>query len=168
MMCISRLTYWIGDPVTAAATTIAVFLIMSGLGSLTAQNLRTRNWAGLLFPLLVLVAASAVLVLATAATTIVSALTWARLGAGCLTLAPLAFLMGFPMPLALVRLQQKSPELVPWAWGVNGSASVLSAPLAVALSMQFGFLVVGGAAIGFYALAGMTFASVPHHLDRPA
>ena len=42
---------------------------------------------------------------------------------------------------------------MPWAWGVNGWASVLSAVLATLLAVQFGFSVVVGAACGLYLLA---------------
>ncbi len=162
MMCMSRVTYWIGDPITAAAVTISTFLLMSGLGSMTAQYLPSRISARLLFGLLCVIAVVDMFVLTVGMTRVAAAGTALRVGASSLTIAPLAFLMGFPMPLALVRLQRGATKLVPWAWGINGFASVLAAPLAVALSMQFGFLLVGGVAVGFYALAGVIFASVPH------
>ena len=50
------------------------------------------------------------------------------------------------------------PELVPWAWGVNGCASVLSAILATLLAMSFGFCVVVLIAMALYVLAAATFA----------
>src|SRR5438093_12086622 len=53
-------------------------------------------------------------------------------------IAPLAFLMGMPFPLALVRVAAARSALVPWAWGINGCASVLSAILAILLAMSLG------------------------------
>jgi len=37
-------------------------------------------------------------------------------------IAPLAFFMGMPFPLALVRVAAARPALVPWAWGNRGVA----------------------------------------------
>ena len=53
----------------------------------------------------------------------------ARATAAALLMAPLAFCMGMPFPLALRGLPQ---PLVPWAWGINGCASVVGAALAKA------------------------------------
>jgi hypothetical protein len=68
-------------------------------------------------------------------------------------IAPLAFFMGMPFPLGLARVAAERPALVPWAWGINGCASVLSAVLATLLAIQFGFSVVIIAALLLYALA---------------
>ena len=74
-------------------------------------------------------------------------------------IAPLAFCMGMPFPLALSRVAASAPGLVPWAWGVNGCASVLSAVLAALLAMNVGFTWVMLIAIALYGVAGATFRS---------
>jgi hypothetical protein len=74
-------------------------------------------------------------------------------------IAPLAFAMGFPMPLGLQRLG--GSRLVPWAWGTNGFASVLAAPLAMALAMTWGFSAATGGALAVYAAAGLLFSRLP-------
>src|SRR5215216_1952779 len=71
-------------------------------------------------------------------------------------IAPLAFFMGMPFPLALVRVAAARAELVPWAWGINGCASVLSAILAILLAMSLGFNAVVLIALGLYVFAGAT------------
>ena len=43
-------------------------------------------------------------------------------------IAPLAFFMGMPCPLGLSRVWSGAWALVPWAWGVNGCASVRAPP----------------------------------------
>jgi hypothetical protein len=63
--------------------------------------------------------------------------------------------MGLPFPLALDRLARDTPELIPWAWGVNGCASVISAVLATLLAIQFGFHAVILSAIALYAIAAL-------------
>ena len=40
-------------------------------------------------------------------------------------IAPLGFLMGLPMPVALAPLDLAAPTMIPWVWEVNGFASVL-------------------------------------------
>jgi hypothetical protein len=71
-------------------------------------------------------------------------------------IAPLAFFMGLPFPLALIRVAAARPGLVPWAWGINGCASVLSAILAILLAMSLGFSAVLLIAIGLYLVAAAT------------
>ena len=71
------------------------------------------------------------------------------------TIAPIAFLMGMPMPSGLRLLAVRGPDLVPWAWGVNGVASVLGSILAIILAMELGFTGVLAIAAGVYALAAL-------------
>ncbi|HLE15389.1 MAG TPA: hypothetical protein VI776_11615 [Anaerolineales bacterium] len=72
---------------------------------------------------------------------------------GILILAPLAVLMGLPFPLGLAWLEQGAPGLVPWAWAINGCASVIAAVLAAILALGSGFNLVLLCGAGFYALA---------------
>ena len=61
----------------------------------------------------------------------------ARAGARrCSTIAPLAFAMGLPFPLGLARLARDAPAFVPWAWGLNGCASVIAAIAALLLAIE--------------------------------
>ena len=54
-------------------------------------------------------------------------------------ISPLATLMGMPFPLALKSLVDRAEHLVPWAWGINGCASVISAMVATLFAIHFGF-----------------------------
>ena len=72
-------------------------------------------------------------------------------------IAPLAFFMGMPFPLGLSILAEESPLLIPWAWGINGCASVMSAVLGTLLAIHFGFIAVIGMALALYVLAAFTF-----------
>ena len=63
-------------------------------------------------------------------------------------LAPLGFVMGMPMPTGIRILARAAPELVPWAWGVNGAMSVLGSVAALVIALLTGFnqaLLVGAA-----------------------
>ena len=77
------------------------------------------------------------------------------------TMAPLAFAMGLPFPLALARLRAAVPALVPWSWGVNGCASVIAAALASLLTMSLGsrgVMVLGAVA---YEIAALVQRGIP-------
>jgi hypothetical protein len=145
MALISRAIHYLGDPVIASAMVIGGVLVLSGLGSAAARRVvGRRTW---LAPLLV---AGLTLVMRFAG--------WGDSAtAGLWLLAPLAAilacLMGMPMPTGLATLDERLPRLVPWAWGVNGVASVLATSLAIVIAMAAGYRVVMLAATGAYLLA---------------
>jgi hypothetical protein len=74
-----------------------------------------------------------------------------------LLIVPLGFCMGMPFPMALASISQTTPALIPWAWGINGCASVISALLATLIATQFGFTVLIFLALGLYCLAAWCF-----------
>ncbi|MCU7834613.1 MAG: SAM-dependent methyltransferase [gamma proteobacterium symbiont of Taylorina sp.] len=73
-----------------------------------------------------------------------------------LLIAPLAFSMGMPFPLALSRIASSNSTYIPWAWGINGCASVISAVLASLLAIHFGFTLLIHFALALYLLALLT------------
>ena len=50
-------------------------------------------------------------------------------------IAPLGFCMGMPFPLGLTRVARLDPAFVPWAWGLNGCVSVVSAATLLAIDL---------------------------------
>jgi hypothetical protein len=70
-----------------------------------------------------------------------------------LLIIPVAFLMGFPFPLGLRLVSQTNAAYVPWAWGINGSVSVISAVLATIIAVELGFVWVMIFAAGAYSLS---------------
>ena len=72
-------------------------------------------------------------------------------------IAPLAFCMGMPFPLGLTRVARLDPAFVPWAWGLNGCASVVSAAAATLLAMHLGFSATVAIAVCLYGLAALAF-----------
>ncbi|UCH24754.1 MAG: hypothetical protein JSV66_12485, partial [Trueperaceae bacterium] len=137
------------QPVTALAVVLFAILVFSGLGSLAAPRvplalgLALLVAATLLYPL-VLEPLSAVLLRASEPV---------RIAATVGLLAPLGFLMGQPFAGGLRVLERLRPELVPWAWAINGSFSVISAVLAVMLALTWGFAAVLWLGAGAYAVA---------------
>ena len=159
---IQKFVLLLHHPLYAIAVTLAAFLLFAGLGSYYSRRLQSRlgylasirlavigivslgllyNFGlGALFELL-LATSIALKILIT-----------------LLLIAPLAFFMGMPFPLALSSLSENFPALVPWVWGVNGCASVISAILAMILAMHLGFTIVIVCALVLYLLAMWLFA----------
>jgi hypothetical protein len=54
-------------------------------------------------------------------------------------------------------LRELDEPLVPWAWGINGCASVISAALATVLAVDFGFNVVLWTALVLYVVVLAAF-----------
>ena len=161
IVLLSKLIRLIGDPVLASAAAITGLLFFSGLGSLTAQKLSHPKFVPRLMVALVLVAILEVWVVGWVGTIAGSLPMVLRLALVVVMLGPLGFLMGIPMPSALKRLETSTPALIPWAWGVNGFASVLAPPLATAIGMMKGFWLAGVAALGCYLIAAVVFAFLP-------
>lgn len=63
---------------------------------------------------------------------------------------PLGTCLGMYFPTGIELLRRSDPSLIPWAWAVNGIASVASSVLAVILGMSIGFSGVALAAAGIY------------------
>ena len=60
--------------------------------------------------------------------------------------------------LPISRVHTARPELIPWAIGVNGAASVIASIVAIVIAMELGFKVDSLLAIACYVVA---CASVP-------
>jgi hypothetical protein len=150
---LQKLVLLVHHPTVALALVLATFLLAAGAGSAWSSRVpRTRGRRALavavggivLLGVLCDVALDALIVQLAAAPTVARAL------AGAGLLAPLAFCMGLPFPLALRALDE---PLVPWAWGINGCASVVSAVLATLLAVDFGFGAVLWIALALYVVA---------------
>jgi hypothetical protein len=170
--CLSRLTLLIGHPLLAIAIGLAGFLLFAGAGSGCAQRWLARSAQPIpaLARRAVLAIAMAlawhVLSFAMALRFAAAAPPLARAGLGLLTIAPLAFAMGLPFPLGLARLARAAPAFVPWAWGLNGCASVIAAIAALLLAIQVGLTATLLVALGLYVVAAWTWRTETHG-DEP-
>ncbi len=146
---LQRFIQFLGHPVYAFAIVLFGLLTFSGLGSLLSPRLPLVPVMG---GLVAAIACYPILLPHLFGWLLAGGLLF-RLLASVAMLAPLGFLMGFPFPAGIRLTGRIAPGLVPWAWGVNGCASVLSSILAVMIAVSYGFsavLFIGGAA---YVLA---------------
>lgn len=148
-------------PIYAIPVVLSAFMIFAGLGSAwTTRLLRKLSRQRLLFIVILCIAC-----LGTFYSLFLNSL-FAELAIYSIALkiiisliliAPLALCMGMPFPLALGRLGPSKRAYIPWAWGVNGCASVISAVLASLLAIHFGFTLVILFAVGLYLLCLFIF-----------
>jgi len=167
---IQRITLYLGHPLYAVAVVLSAFLIFAGIGSRVSAKLASRFGA---VPVLRL-AVIALIILALAYVPLFPALLssaaapsaqWIRIMLAVTLIAPLAFAMGLPFPLGLAALSPRWAHMVPWAWGINGCASVISAALATVIAIEFGFTIVVAAAAGLYLMAALAYPKSPPPLE---
>jgi hypothetical protein len=65
---------------------------------------------------------------------------------------PLALAMGMPFPLGLALLDRNRPGWIPWAWSINGCATVISAVGAPLIAIAIGYTGVIGLALLLYGI----------------
>lgn len=139
----------VGHPVYAFTAVVLALLMLSSVGSALSR----RKWAQSAPAFGVLVALAIITPFLTARY-VDFALGWPivpRTAGATLLLAPLAILMGMPFPRGLYWLERKASWLAPWAWAVNGCASVISGVIAAILALSYGFTVVLLIGAGCYA-----------------
>jgi hypothetical protein len=160
---IQRFTLFLGHPLYAVAVVLAGFLVFAGVGSGCSAALARRSSRALELAIgaIALLAIAYLLVLPPLFRALLALPDAARIGLGLALIAPLAFAMGMPFPLALAQLKEGDPDLVPWAWAVNGCASVLAAILATLLAISLGTTVVMLAAVLLYLVAAWVLAARP-------
>jgi hypothetical protein len=74
-----------------------------------------------------------------------------RVALSILLLLPLGFVLGHFFPLGLRLAHAQHEPLIPWAWAINGCASVTGTVLAVVLAMTVGFERVWLLSLAVYA-----------------
>ena len=152
---LQRFTLFLGHPAQAAAIVLAAFLLFAGFGARHSARLGPgRRW-----PFAAIVA-MALFYVAFLPAMLASAVGLSLVGKMLLTVvlvAPLAFCLGMPFPLGLAAVAVQSEPLVPWAWAINGFASVVATLVATLLAIHLGQTAVVLLAVALYGLAAWRF-----------
>lgn len=158
---IQRFVLILHHPIFAIATVLCTFLISAGLGSYFSNRLANQQLTKLsiFWPVAVLslLCLSYILGFEWISYLLLQQGDVSRYVLSVLLIAPLGFCMGMPFPLGLMQLSRTLPALIPWAWGINGCASVISAILAVIIAMEFGFSGLITVAVLLYCFSVMLF-----------
>jgi hypothetical protein len=163
---LQRFVLLLGHPVYSLTVTLFSLLLGTGLGAAWSRTFEEET--------LRRSATRGILIIAAIAVTFVfvvdPVVSWAipfsrpvRMAVAVLTLVPIGIALGVPMPTGLRMLSARAPEMVAWAWGMNGALSVLGATLAIFIAMNWGFGVTLLAASATYllGLAALLAASSP-------
>lgn len=150
-------------PVYAVTTVIASFLLAAGLGSVVSGCLhqfapQTRMRVAVAG--IALLSLLYVLAFAPLSAFLLQQSDGLRYLLAVMLILPMGFFMGIPFPTALAYLGWQDADMIPWAWGINGFASVLSPIMATLIAMQCGFRVLIVVAVVLYWLAAWLFTQV--------
>jgi hypothetical protein len=141
MALIPKYGLLLSHPIYSAAVVLASILVFAGLGSLCVGAVESR-WRGFLWiPVggIFLWVAFQVLAGERVVEWALPLPFWGRAALAVGMIAVLAFFMGWLFPSGLRAMARGFPGLVPWAWGVNGCASVVGAVLGKCLAVSAGF-----------------------------
>ena len=149
---IQKLILPLGNATYALAAVLAALLAGSGAGSLLSQrhDVLRRPFIAAVVALLIMMYS---LLLPTATTMLATLTPLLRFAAVIIALLPLGLPMGIPFPLGMRLLGERDPTLIPWAWVINGSFSVLAPVMALMLALMTGFDMVAYLAAAAYVLA---------------
>ena len=157
IILIQRFVLYLGNPTHALAVVLFVVLSCSGAGSALARAIPDDR----LWPRLALVCLG-VAALGTAHALFAEGAFHAtihlpiasKVAISVAMLAPLAVLMGMPMPTGIRILDRCGfHTLVPWCWAVNGATSVLGSIAALLGAMVYGFTVMMLVGVSIYLVA---------------
>jgi spermidine synthase/MFS family permease len=156
---IQKFILFLHHPTYSIAVVLAAFLVFSGIGSRFSASYcqKAKQYKGITLSIvgIVVLGVGYLLMLEQIFAFFIDTPVLLKIIITILLIAPMAFFMGMPFPLGLSLLGQQKPKLIPWVWGVNGCASVISAVLATLLAIHFGFTLVVLAALAIYLTAAI-------------
>lgn len=152
-----KLILYFGNPVYAFSVILACLLLSSGAGSFASARFAgfaERNIRRFHAAAAVLLAVYYAALPAVTAQTLAASLPF-KIALTLLIIFPPGFLLGIFFPCGIRRLGASQSGLVPWAWAVNGYATMLVSMAAMYISLASGFKVFFAAAAVIYLTAGV-------------
>jgi spermidine synthase len=160
---IQKFVLFLSHPLYAIAVVLCAFLVFAAAGSWLAGNWQAGNWqpgrwqaANKVMAAVIAMGAISLLYLAILPSLFQSLIhlpDTSKIIISVALIAPLAMCMGVPYPTAMTRLADTAGQTIPWAWAINGFASVVGAVLATLLAIHLGFAVVIVLAVLIYGAA---------------
>src|SRR3954470_16748575 len=134
----------LGHPVYSLTVTLFSLLLGTGLGAAWSRGLHEPSLRRTGSTAIVIVAAIAIVFVVVAPPIVTWAIPFSRplrMLIAVAMLVPIGVALGIPMPTGLRMLNRRAPQMLAWAWGINGALSVLGATLAIFIAMNWGFRV---------------------------
>ncbi len=149
----------IGFPIYAMAAVLFTLLASAGVGSYLSERL-SRSWGRrtiLIIPAFGLIAVLLIIAFPSLRDLTLGMDRPSRILLVMASIIPIGIPLGMPFPLGIQALHSRAPNLIPWAWGVNGFMTIVGSLLAVILSMKIGFDATLLVAVGIYVVALLSF-----------
>jgi len=165
---VQKFVLFLGYPTYSLTVVLCALLTSSGIGSYLTGRMQSAPEQRLL-PLLAALAAvcvSYLLLLTPLFHTFLGSPFAVRVAIASITLVPLGLVMGMFFPSGIQLVRRANPLFVPWAWAVNGCASVVGTILAVILAMSNGFHFVTGLALAIYAIGVFSIRAAAVRIAR--
>jgi Spermine/spermidine synthase domain len=158
-----RFVLYLGHPTPALTAVVAGILAGAGVGSALTGAWVARGrepwpvWTAVVAAttLVVLDVVGRRLLLATQALPLPQKVLMTEL-----LVVPMGMALGTVMPAGMRELSQQARGLVPWAWGINGFASVVGACLGALVSMAHGFSRTYQLGVACYVVASLAALAV--------
>jgi hypothetical protein len=161
-----RFVLFLGYPTYSLSITLSSLLVSLGIGSHLSSRWIGREQRALIGGVsgLVLLAAFYSFALPPIQNGLLFAPLWVRGIVTSLFLFPLGLVAGVFFPLGIRCAARVYEPFIPWAWAINGCASVTGTVLSIILAMVLGFQAVWGISVLVYAVgvgALLTLGVIP-------
>ncbi|MBI4888181.1 MAG: hypothetical protein HY824_13890 [Acidobacteria bacterium] len=160
---LQRFVLLLGHPVYSLTVTLFSLLVGTGAGSFLSRRVDAAGLQAVAVRAIAGVSALALISVVALAPAIDRAIAWPlplRVTAAAGLLVPAGVLLGVPLPAGMRLVAASRPELIPWAWGLNGALSVLGAAAAVFVAMNWGFSSTLSTAALIYGVAAMAITLI--------
>jgi MFS family permease len=154
IVLIQQFSLLLGEPVYTFAIVLGALLLFTGIGAYLSGRFSEHAQRAVQNSVLIL---SALLLLASfflpsLLHTAIALSLAGRITLAILLIMPVGIALGMPFPSGIRLISTEAPQLIPWAWGVNGFSTVIGSVIALMLSMMIGFQAVLWIAIVIYLL----------------
>jgi hypothetical protein len=151
---IQRFILFLGYPTYSLTVILFSLLSFSGIGSYISGKLSfaPRNLIVAALCLLAIVALSYLVILPPIFNHFLGATKQVRIVISLILLFPLGLLLGMFFPTGIKIISEDNERFIPWAWGINGCASVIGTVLSIIIAMSHGFGTVTILSVIIYAV----------------
>ena len=161
---LQRFVLLLGHPVYSLTVTLFSLLLGTGIGAAWSRRFdqaRLRPRAAFSLVVVAFMGGVALPLVAPLIAWAIPLTRVARIAIAVAMLVPIGIALGIPMPTGIRMLSARAPQMVAWAWGMNGALSVLGATLAIFIAMNWGFrmALLSASATYFIGLVGLLAAT---------